>query len=153
MGVNSPTMAQADVFRDRDRDLASLRSAFPLAPGQCGAVLALGEERLCLDAVSRPDAWTRLYPKLLEGYLLDAIEWLDGKPVPASALEELVSSIDAATTSRRPSAGRGDDVRLHGDRVVGSGLELDGELIQLSAFSRSGGFDRQARIARPSARR
>ena len=50
-----------------------LRGAFPLQPGQSGALwLALGE-RICLDYVSRPEAFARLYPKLLEGYLLDAL--------------------------------------------------------------------------------
>jgi hypothetical protein len=41
----------------------------------------------------------------------------------------------AAPRSRRASAGLGKDVRLATERLVGSGLELDGELIQLCAFS------------------
>jgi hypothetical protein len=45
-------------------------------------------------------------------------------------------------------------LRLRGDRVLGSGLELDGEVIQLSAFtSGDGGRRAFGRIARPSARR
>jgi len=44
-------------------------------------------------------------------------------------------------------------VRLRGENVIGSGLELEGELIQLSAFtSRDGGRRAFGRIARPSAR-
>jgi len=54
-------------------------------------LLALGED-LCLDYVSQPEAFSRLYPKLRAGYLLDA-------------------------------------------RIVGSGLELDDELLQLCAFT------------------
>ena len=131
--ADSPTGAQADVFRSREDDLAALREAFPLHPGQSGALLALGGDR-CLDYVSRPEAFARLYPKLLDGYLLDAIERLDGKP--ADALR-FVAVVDAAPTARRPSVGRGDDVRLQSDGVVGSGLELDGELVQLCAFSKS----------------
>ena len=38
--------------------------------------------------------------------------------------------------------------------MIGSGLELDGELLQLSAFTSDGGADRAfGRIARPSRRR
>jgi hypothetical protein len=48
----SPTGAQADAFKSRDDELARLRHAFPLAPGQSGAVFALGEA-ICLDYVSR----------------------------------------------------------------------------------------------------
>src|SRR5918992_1653873 len=74
--VHSRTRAQADVYAAKEDDLAKLRIGFPLQPGQCGAVFAAGGD-FCLDYVSRPDAFARLYPKLLEGYLLDALEHLD----------------------------------------------------------------------------
>jgi hypothetical protein len=42
---------------------------------------------------------------------------------------------------------------LRGENVIGSGLELEGELIQLSAFrSEDGGRRAFGRIARPSRR-
>ena len=40
--------------------------------------------------------------------------------------------------------GLGQDVRLRGPGVIGSGLELDRERIQLSAFTSDGGADRAA---------
>jgi ARG and Rhodanese-Phosphatase-superfamily-associated Protein domain len=149
LDVHSPTGAQADVFGAHERDLGSLRDAFPLEAGQSGAMLCLAG-RVCLDYLSRPDAFARLYPKLLQGYLLDAIELLDGKASgdPNSFLSALVE----APRSRGPSAGIGEDVRLRGDGVVGSGLELDGELVQFCAFSTNHG-GAKTRIAQPSARR
>ena len=124
-----------------------------LQPGQCGALLAVGEE-LCVDAVSRSAALTALWPKLRAGYLLDALDRLDRPAVGGAAVTAFVSAAPKATATRRPSPGRGDDVRLSGDGVLGSGLELDGELLQLSAFT-AGGADIRAvgRIARPSRRR
>jgi hypothetical protein len=149
VGASSPTSAHSDTYVTRDGDLAALRGAFPLAAGQCGAVFALGDS-LCLDYVSRPEAWTRLYPKLLDGYLLDALGRLDGKA--AAGVEQFVAAVAAATSRRQPSAGRGEDLRLAGEGVIGSGLELDGELLQLSAFT--GGTERpHGSIARPTARR
>ena len=68
------------------------------------------------------------------GYLLDAVERLDGKPSAREEIDAFVASISGAVTSRQPSAGLGEDVRLRGERLVGSGLELEGETIQLSAF-------------------
>ena len=67
---------------------ARFEQAFAPAPGQCGAVFALGDT-LCLDYVSRPDAFVSLYPKLRAGYLLDAIERLDGKPADTAARRAL----------------------------------------------------------------
>ncbi len=115
--------------------LAALRAAFPLQPGQCGALLAIGDA-LCLDYVSRPGAFARLYPKLLDGYLLDALGRLDGEP--GDGLGEFLAAVEAAPRSHGPSAGLGEDVRLASETVLGSGLELDGELIQLCAFTREG---------------
>ena len=150
--VHSPTRAQADIFAARGAELGELRAAFPPEPGQCGAVLALGEA-ICLDLVSRPDAFARLYPKLLEGYLLDALERLDRKPAAGKAIEGFLERVGSARATRGPSAGLGEDLRLRGRGVVGSGLELGDELIQLSAFTSEGGRTlRPARIARPTAR-
>jgi hypothetical protein len=149
--VHSPTRAQADVFAAQEDGLAALRAAFPLVPGQSGALLALGDGSAALDWVSRPDAFARLYPKLLEGYLLDALEVL-GRPAANGSLERFVAALDTPLRSRQPSAGRGEDVRLHAGGVVGSGLELDGETLQLCAFTTNGHGER-TEIARPSRRR
>lgn len=153
MSVDSPTGASRDLYRSRERELRALEDAFPAQPGQCGALLGLGPA-LCLDVVSQPDAFARLWPKLRAGYLLDALERLDGEPSTAAAVDAFVASVEEALTTRRPSAGLGEDVRLRSEDVVGSGLELDGELLQLSAFSSEDGGRRAfGRIARPSARR
>lgn len=94
MQVSSATEANADTFSAHQAPLEELAGAFPLQPGQCGAILSLGD-RHSLDAV-----------------------------------------------------------RLRADGVIGSGLELDGELLQLSAFTSDSGTENAfGRIARPSRRR
>jgi hypothetical protein len=153
LAVASPTRANSDAFRAHRPSLAQLEQAFPLEAGQCGAVLALGDV-LCLDAVSRPDAFAHLWPKLRAGYLLDALDRLDQYAARASAATEFVASLSTTTIRRRPSPGRGDDVRLSGVQILGSGLELGDELLQLSAFTRAGSASgRLGRISRPSRRR
>jgi len=152
MHVASPTGASADLYRAYEKDLRSLEKAFPAQQGQCGAILAIGRQ-LCLDVISRPDAFARLWPKLRAGYLLDALEQLDGEQTPYSFVELLFSDAGRAEWSRQPSVGLGEDVRLRGRQLIGSGLELEGELIQLSAFrSENGGRQAFGRIARPSRR-
>jgi len=152
MQVSSPTGASSDLYRHYERDLRVLEDAFPAQPGQCGVVFGIGHD-VCLDVVSRPDAFARLWPKLRAGYLLDALERLDGEATSRSEIEGLLSDAAQAALSRQPSAGLGEDVRLRGESVIGSGLELEGELIQLSAFrSEDGGRSAFGRIARPSRR-
>ena len=150
MGVHSPTGAQADVFRSTRDELRELERAFPLQPGQCGALLALGDD-LCLDYVSRPEAFARLYPKLRAGYLLDALERLDGKPArrrQADRLRRRRSARRPAPGSARPASARTSASAASASSAPG--LELDGELLQLCAFT---GDERSGRIARPSRRR
>ena len=151
MRVSSPTGTSADAYRRWADSLAKLEGAFAFQPGQSGAVLALGDD-LCLDYVSRPDAFERLYPKLLRGYLLDALEQLDRPAASEARVPAFVGEITAASRTRRPSAGLGEDVRLETAGAIGSGLELDGELLQLSAFTSGQGERALGRIARPSRR-
>jgi hypothetical protein len=152
MGVESPTHANADTFLRHRARIDELEGHFPAHPGQCGALLALGDS-LCLDWVSRPDAFARLWPKLRAGYLLDALERLDRPAASVETLGAFLEAVEAASVTRRPSAGLGEDLRLHGEQPLGSGLELDGELLQLSAFSADGERRTFGRIARPSRRR
>ena len=134
MGSSSPTGAHRDLFSARERELAALEPAFPAEAGQCGAVLGLGDT-LCLDAVSRPDAFAAIWPKLRRGYLLDALEHLDGPATQPKRLLGFVDEVADALVTRGPSAGLGSDVRVKGPGVLGSGLELDRESIQLSAYT------------------
>jgi hypothetical protein len=152
MGVAPHTWSNDDTIEAFGRRLRELEQEFPAEPGQCGAVLAVGGD-LCLDAVSRPDVFARLWPKLRAGYLLDALEHLDDDPAPIEEIAGFVDEVADAVPARGPSAGLGNDVRLRGPGVIGSALELDGELIQLSAFTSSDGGARAfGRIARPSRR-
>ena len=153
MGVRSRTSANRDTFVAHGERLRALEAAFPVQPGECGAVLGLGDD-LCLDAVSRPDAFALLWPKLRAGYLLDALERLDGRATSVEQVARFVDAVTAARVTRGPSPGLGEDVRSRGDCVIGSGLELEGELIQLSAFTSDDTGERAfGRIARPSRRR
>ena len=102
------------------------------------ALLAVGEA-MCLDLVSRPDAFARLWPKLRAGYLLDALEHLDARPASSDSIDAFVGAIDEAERTTQPSAGLGHDLRLRGAEVIGSGLEVEGEVVQLSAFSSGDG--------------
>ena len=135
-----------DLFLSRARDLEALAPAFPAEPGQCGAVLGLGDT-LCLDAVSRPDAFAAIWPKLRRGYLLDALEQLDRPATRPKRLLGFVDEVADAPVTRGPSAGLGSDVRLKGPAVLGSGLELEGEAIQLSAYSTGEELEPTARVA------
>ena len=84
--------------------------------------------------MSRTDAFARLWPKLRAGYLLDALERLDGTPTAVTEFAAFIADVDHSLVSTQPSVGLGEDLRRRSDRVIGSGLVLGDETIQLSAF-------------------
>lgn len=135
LGVRSPTGAQSDVFAERAPDLDRLAARFPLHAGQYGMVLGLAGAPVCVDLVSRPDAFAALYPSLLRGYLMDGIEHLGGPSTPTGAFEAFLSAVGDADPRSGPAVGLGGDLRLAGRGIVGSGLALDGEVLQLSAYA------------------
>ncbi len=92
MGVRSETAANRDTFEAHAARLQALEAAFALVPGQCGAVLGLGDD-LCLDAVSRPDAFALLWPKLRAGYLLDALERLDRRATSVERISAFAAEV------------------------------------------------------------
>ena len=161
--LHSSTRALADVHAAERPRIDALEAAFPRVGDQCGAILAL-DGTFCLDYVSRSDAWEALWPKIRRGYLLDGLRHLEDLPSSPELIARFVANVSHTPRTQRPSPGLGLDQRLHGLSVTGSGLMLDDELLQLSAFSRSGQNDhsdfgdviiptRETRITQPSRRR
>jgi hypothetical protein len=97
--------------------------------------LVLPDGRACLDYLSRPEAYARHHRKLLQGYLLDAIEQLDRPAAEAVRANVVVAAVSGAIAARQPSAALGSDLRIKAAGIMASGLELDGEVLQLSAYT------------------
>jgi len=137
LGAASPTGAAADLFRDRAPDVDALAARFPLQPGQSGAVLALAGRVVCLDAVSRPAAFARLYPKLLRGYVLDALEALDDVEEEGGGADasSVLAALDAASPTRTPSVCRGEQLTWRAPGLLAGALVLGDEILQVSAHA------------------
>jgi hypothetical protein len=134
-GVASPTAAHADMFAQHEGALAELREAFPARPGQCGVILVLPDGRVCLDYLSRPDAYAEHHRKLVDGYLMDALDQLDLPPAGIEPANRLLHRLSLVPLTRSPSAGLGIDLRAQTKSVSATGLEHEGELLQLSAYA------------------
>jgi hypothetical protein len=128
--VASPTAANSDGFAAREPEIRDLSKRFELEPGQNGVLVSIAGQGWCLDAVSRPAVFERIYPKLLAGYVYDAFDPAGEVTSPEVVLEQLARCKKRQT----PSVALGEDVRFEGKDVIGSGLVLEGELVQLSAY-------------------
>jgi hypothetical protein len=141
----------SDVFDARRTDIDALGGAIHHLPGQVGAVASVHGHVVALDLVGRPDVFASLLPRLAQGYALDAL----GGAIAPSAARSPGQFLDATLTAARrsfPTPGLGTAFAVSTRRVIGGGLTVEKELVQLSAFPGTGEAA-AAPIRRPSARR
>ena len=116
--------------------------------------MALGGRFAVLDAVSRPDVFAALHASLVSGYALDALDGaeLDPPAPPSSAAARaFLAGLGTHRVRTAPAIGLGAAVHFTGRRAGGTGLAVDGELVQLAVYAGDGPVARG--IRRPSRRR
>ena len=142
MNVHSPTMAADEVFVRYEGDLDSYLQAFGCMQHQVGAVFAINCEVVGLEAFASPDTFGRFFAKLVKSYALDAIDaGADGKEAKAAPTDQarrfLASAAKAKTESHR-SVGLGETLTLESRIAAGTALAIEGRLVHLSAFRKTG---------------
>ena len=133
--VASRTDSLEDLFEMRSHRIEELKRPIKLAAEQIGAVVEISGRPVALDLVSRPEVYAALAPALNSGYAMQAAEAEPTKPDDERAARFLVK----AAASRRElvvNYGLGHAFTVSRKRLVGAGVEHDGELIALSAFPR-----------------
>jgi hypothetical protein len=149
--VASQNAAMSDVFDHRRGDLDSLGRGIRHLEGQVGAVAAVAGRPVVLDLVSRAEAFACLLPRLAQGYALDALDSPESEPDGEAAEAFLRDALGAPRLETR-TAGMGNGLAIGSPALLGSGLEVSGELIQLSAFPVDSGRS-AGRVGPPSRRR
>jgi hypothetical protein len=136
-GVVSASAAMSDLYDSRRSQLAGLTDRFSAQPEQVGAVAFVGGRPAALDMVSRPDVFAWLLPRLAQGYALDGLR---ASTAQADRFEAARFLHTALSAERRPlpAVGMGHGFRVDGPVLSGSGVEHDGELVQLCVFPTEG---------------
>ena len=158
LGAESPTGAMKDSFDHRRGELDVIKQAFAQPDaGQTGVIACIGGRSVALDAFDRPETLTKLWPRLVSGYALDAM----GRPEQALAnggVEAFLSAAAGAQTTSHEGLGVGMDVVLTAPDVVGNALTWEDAIVHLALFARSVEEDptrqgyRAQQIERPSRR-
>lgn len=104
--------------------------------------------RVLLYDGEEPEAFALLWPKLRAGYLLDALERLDGRATSVERVAQFVDSVGTVRATHGPSAGLGDDFRLRPPRAAASARRGAGGL---DGDDRPRGDRREARDGAPEA--
>jgi len=142
MSVHSDTGAASALYERYRQDLDEFVAGIDAVPGQVGAAFLVGGRFAGLDLLAGPDLLARLLPKLVRSYALDAMD--EEEPgstdrtrttAGMSAVQAALAKVAGMTADRHPAVGRGDDLRLKGDGLVGGALVAEGTLVHLGLWS------------------
>jgi hypothetical protein len=160
MGVSSPTDSMSDVYEDRKRSVEEFVGAFSNAEKQIGAIFGIDCAVSGIDLFDAPDTFSKLMPKLVRSYALDALETSTRERAAMSKTEihRFIDILTTVGTQQLPALGLGEDVRLTSQMISGGALVNDGRIVHLGAFpiaseTADGHSPRQSRMMRASRRR
>jgi tetratricopeptide (TPR) repeat protein len=131
----SPSHALHEAYESQE---PRLKEAFDhLAPGEgwSGAVFAFGGSIIGLDLFDKPSTLSKLWPKLVRAYAIDALESERAGSVDRSQVEAWVRGVSRTAVESFASPGIGTDVRLEGDRLVGALLLVEDVPVHLEVFA------------------
>jgi hypothetical protein len=159
MKAASPSMAMSGIYEKEMPNLGEYVKRLRPVDMQIGAVLTINGRIAGLDSFAKPETFSGVFKKLVESYVLDALDRLepeaehkDRQGVVTSFLKDSLS----ATVESRPSVALGNDCRMVSPALAGFALVLDAEVLHLSMFPGNGredGLSHGSRMQRISARR
>ena len=161
MSVASDTQAMSDIYESRGEKLGEYLTKFETAEHQVGAMFEIDGAVAGLDLFDKEATLSRVLPKLVRSFALDAVEVPTEQKKEASSerAAQFIGRVAEAAVEQFPAAGLGEDLRLAGRSVSGGALNVEGAIAHLYAFplrsARDSGTSERtrSRIRRASMRR
>jgi hypothetical protein len=149
MSVHSETGAMADLFEGQKGRLVDC---------QVGAVFAINGEIAGLECFYHRHTFATFFPKLVESYALDAIDWYQESgeiQAKGESVRQFLEGIRKASVESYASLGLGENLRFQNSSLFGAALVHEGRVLQLSAFSHNGrqNYDKKVPFQRFSQRK
>jgi hypothetical protein len=134
--VHSDSGAMSDIYESRSTSLDEFVESFTVGPHQIGSIFVLNDVVAGLDLFDQPLIFSKLFPKLVRGYALDALEPETQPNTDAGqgSATEFIKTIVAANMNGFPAVGMGVDHRIADKNISGGALFFDDELVHLSVF-------------------
>ena len=135
MNVCSPTAAMSHIHKTKKADIDKLRKDFKVGEGDVGAVFAVNGKILGADIFDKPAVYQKLFPKVLESYLMEVLAAKKSKETIGD--EEAVAFLAEAKGNLGQilvSPGIGNIVRINAKGVVGAALVVKGSVVHTSIF-------------------
>jgi hypothetical protein len=136
LGSHSPTVAMADTYESFQGQLAEFHDKLKYPEGASGLAAAVGNKVVSVDLFDRPATCQKVWHRLLEGVVLDALEAGAVEATgDAAQVQAMLSALQDTPWQLAPAVGVGEEFRadLEGDRhasaLVREGAVVHGSLI------------------------
>jgi hypothetical protein len=146
-GARSATQALEDAYSAAECEPGRRSENVSVGDSQVGVITAIGGRVVSLDVFDKPSSFASYWGGLVAGYELEALR----QPEVAASLADakaFATAVASAATQSDPATGLGRELRLESRDVVGLGLEWEGGIVHLAAFSK-----RSEHTGRPIRRR
>jgi hypothetical protein len=135
----SPTTAMADLYEAHREFTEDYMKAFHPVGNQTGMAVFIDGKLAGVELLGRFDTLTKTHSKLVHSYVMDALETV-GSTVKIergrskSTAIRVLESAARALVEKRKSVALGNDIRMESDKLLGAGLEFEGQVLQVSIF-------------------
>ena len=140
-GVASPTEDATTFYEHHRASIEDLLNPIKTLPNQVGAVVAIGQTIVGLEAFDHPQTWNILRGKVLYGYAAKALEFLWRKETSglvayheAEAFREKIALAMEGAAVKPAPVGMGEHLLLEGGLVGGFALVHNGKVRHMFAF-------------------
>lgn len=137
----SPTGAlrsirESEAVQERAHPYRRAFSDLPtVSPKARGVVACVGGEIIACDLFSSRVLFQRLWPKLLESYVIDALDRKHvDRPLDAVLIKRWLDGVKLAKRTPRETPGQGVLYKLTGGGVIGAALVYDGGVVHMELF-------------------
>ena len=154
MDVDSSTDAIADAFEHFSGSVDEYVAAFSATETQVGACFVINGKICGLELFDVSSTCSKLMPKLIRSYAIDAIEEQQvTTPTTSPGILEFIRLVAAAPADSFNALGEGEDLRIHSAAIAGGALAARERIVHLCAFSQEteagseGGSDNMRRAS------
>jgi hypothetical protein len=140
LGTSSGTVAMEDTFSAYQDRLAEFRQQLQYVEGASGVAVAIGKKVVAVDVFDKPSTCSKVWDRLLSGFVLDALEAASEEAQPETAdtthVEQLLCEAGGMPWEQVQPVGEGEEYRADTPaQVHGSALTLASEPIHVSVLA------------------
>jgi hypothetical protein len=137
--VDSATASMGDIYDHEQDVIDDYVKHFSACDNQVGMVVMINNQVIGSDCFARHGTLQKTFPKLVKSYVLDAIDADEKKKKYLSSSKKATFFLDDVGNcllKERPSISLGTDIRLVSQKVIGSALSVDDDVVHITAFAR-----------------